>query len=288
MKRTRHPLFWTGLLSISLSYIALPSYAANQYFMPGDAFFYSVLSESILDEMDQSENPVFKYHRPDFLPFMLCGYAGFGKLQYNNMPPPMKRNLRQAYKEMREFTPKQIEITQEYATQKSDGGEVDVPTGRELHTEINGFPIFFYNRSFDRKRFQLALKYNEQWADQFAAFGHKRDTAILETFVPIPEAIAKDWRDGALVPALQAKVPSSSTKNIYEPIQVESDVAAIVVSSNNFKKLYEGAQSGFGDLFTVYLITADEISTMEFKDGYWQKRKKDPSLGFPANQSTTE
>ena len=75
--------------------------AANQYYMPGDAFFSAVLTEEVLERIDKDEHPVFDYDRPDFLPQMMCGYAGFSRLRYASMPKEMKENLRKSYNEFR-------------------------------------------------------------------------------------------------------------------------------------------------------------------------------------------
>ena len=105
--------------------------AANQYYMPGDAFFSAVLTEEVLERIDKDEHPVFDYDRPDFLPQMMCGYAGFSRLRYASMPKAMKENLRKSYNEFRKEYPKRIEIRPETKTKRSEEeGDIEVPTGR--------------------------------------------------------------------------------------------------------------------------------------------------------------
>lgn len=270
---------WTTALGVVMAIAADECNASNQFFMPGDAFFHSVLTSNLLDEIDRSEHPVFTYDRPDFLPFMLCGYTGFHKLQYNGMPASMKKNLRQVYDEIRESTPKRIEITKETTTRATDDGDIKTPTGRELQTEINGPAVLFYNHSFDMARFRLALKYNERWADDFVEFGHSRDHAVLESFVPIPEAIAEDWRDGNLVDSLKAKLPPISVKSLNTPIEVDSDVVAVIASKADFKFLYHGSGYSWRKP-SVYLVTADGITRLDASKGHWHPIRMAPGGGF--------
>ncbi|MDG2127192.1 MAG: hypothetical protein P8K08_04305, partial [Fuerstiella sp.] len=201
------------------------------------------------------------------------------KLQYNGMPASMKKNLRQVYDEIRESTPKRIEITKETTTRATDDGDIKTPTGRELQTEINGPAVLFYNHSFDMARFRLALKYNERWADDFVEFGHSRDHAVLESFVPIPEAIAEDWRDGNLVDSLKAKLPPISVKSLNTPIEVGSDVVAVIASKADFKFLYHGSGYSWRKP-SVYLVTADGITRLDASKGHWHPIRMAPGGGF--------
>ena len=219
------------------------SQAANQFFMPGDAFFHTLLTQKSLNRIAKSPQPVFTYHRPSHLPSMFCGYAGFATMQYKDMPASLRRNLQSVYRTVRKQTPLRVEITDEMKIKKTPEGDVEVPTGRKLQREINGLSVFFYNSSFDFTKRRLALKYNEKWADEFAAFGHRRDDAMLEAFAPLPKAIAEDWRDAKTVPALQAVVPAMTAKNIGKPVQVQGKLMAIVVSNPDYGQLFE-ARSG--------------------------------------------
>jgi hypothetical protein len=256
------------LLTVLVSLVvASPAVAANQFYMPGDAFFHTVLTKKKLAEIEKAKSPVFEYDRPDFLPSMLCGYAGFRNLEYVEMAPAMKKNLRSTYEQLREFTPRRVEIKPEVEVKKTDEGDVEVPTGREIHTEINGFRVLFYNSTFDMKKHRLGLKYNEKWADMFAAFGHKRDHAKLEIFVQTPEAVAVDWRDAHLVKPLQATLPEIETKSIGNPIRVKQGVVAIVLPKGDFKRLFRGEEFGWGAMY-LYVVTDKGVTQLESKNGH--------------------
>ncbi|MFP6765741.1 MAG: hypothetical protein VB858_19075 [Planctomycetaceae bacterium] len=254
--------------------LPVPVLAANQFFMPGDSFFSTVLTTEVLDQIDRSEHPVFAYHRPDFLPQMLCGYAGFSRLQYNLMPDSMKQNLRQVYSELREEYPKRIEIRPVMKTISTlDEGDIEVPTGRNLHVEINGFQMLFYNADFDTMKYRMCLKYNEKWADEFAAWGHGRDHAILETFVPTKSAIPLDWRDGPLVKPLTARLPEITVKNIRVPIEVGAGVIAIVIPTGGFKKAFEAQGKPPLGVAILYSVSAEGIRKLYGTgDGHWSNR----------------
>jgi hypothetical protein len=126
------------------------------------------------------------------------------------------------------------------------------------------------------KKRRLGLKYNEKWADVFAAFGHKRDHAKLEIFVQTPEAVAVDWRDAHLVKPLQATMPEIATKSIGEPIRVKSGVVAIVLPKADFKRLFRGEEFGWGAMY-LYMVTEKGITQLESKNGHWAVK---PPLQF--------
>lgn len=264
---------FTVLVSLA---VASPAFAANQFYMPGDAFFHTVLTKKKLAEIEAEKSPIFEYDRPEFLPSMLCGYAGFQNLEYVEMPVAMKKHLRTTYEELRTYTPRRVEIKPEVEFKKTDEGDVEVPTGREIYTEINGFSVLFYNSTFDMKKHRLGLKYNEKWADMFAAFGHKRDHAKLEIFVQTHEAVAVDWRDAHLVKPLQATLPKIETKSIGNPIRVKQGVVAIVLPKNDFKRLFRGEESGWGAMY-LYVVTEKGVTQLESKNGHWAVK---PPLQF--------
>ncbi len=220
-------------------------FANNNYFLPGDAFFHTTLTEKTVNRIIKEKNPTFEYVRPESLESYLCGYAGFRKLEFTDMSRAFKENLRMVYKELRKHYPKRVEITPEVKNEERDGKTVEVRTGNTIRREINGFSVLFYNSSFNFQRFRLALKYNEDWAKQTAAFGHRRDHVRFDYFVNHPDALMEEWRDAQLVKPLQAKCPSirkdPSGKSNKEPIRVKKGVCAIVFEKNTFRKYYQRA-----------------------------------------------
>lgn len=49
-----------------------------------------------------------------------------------------KKNLRLAYREIREFIPRRVEINSEVTIKQTADGDVEVPTGGEVQAEISG------------------------------------------------------------------------------------------------------------------------------------------------------
>ena len=256
----------TSLILLTLILSARPASAANQYFMPGDAFFHTLLTEAVIKDMAVVSHPEFTYHRPEFLPRMFCGYAGFQKLEFTNMPQTMRDNLTKVYRELRDAHPLKLEVKEEVVVK----GDVELKTGKKLYREINGFNMFFYNADFDRRKHRLGLKYNEQWADQFAAFGHDRKHAIYEVFVRDPEAIMLDWREGKSVSPLNVELPPISTRSFRTPIRPKGKLMAIVSPTKELASLYRGSgkTNGFG-LLTMYMITEQGITRLQGRKGHW-------------------
>ncbi|MBC8350341.1 MAG: hypothetical protein H8E66_00020 [Planctomycetes bacterium] len=251
--------------------IPLAARGANQYFMPGDAFFHTVLTEELLGKIDEQADPVFIYHRPDFLPQMFCGYAGFQQLQYDKMPKSMKDNLRKVYDDLRLDYPKRIEVTDEVRVEKTEDGDIDVPTGKKIYTEINGFSVLFYNASFDRTKFHLAAKYNEDWAENFAAFGHGREHAVFESLVPTAKAVSLEWRDAKLVKPLNVGLPELHARSFKTPLRPKEKLVAIVLPKRDFQLAFDGKELGWMPV-SLYAVTEDGITELMGNNGHWVKR----------------
>jgi len=266
--------FWLALLS----FLTMKSNANahNTFFLPGDAFFHTVLTEDVLNQMEKEKSPVFEYARPEFLGESFCGYAGFAKLEFKNMPDSLKQQLRKLYGDLREITPKIVEITDEIIYKEGDLHDIEVKTGNKLTREINGFSVFLVNRNFDVTKHTLGLKYNEEWVDQVAAFGHDRRHLRLESFVQTPDAIAEEWRDSPLVPPLSAESPAMDRKNISEPVVISPDCKLLVLTHPDMRQLTKA------DKFD-YIYEISETSTKRFikRGKHWVRHE---ASGFGSDQ----
>mgnify|MGYP006133254119 CR=1 FL=1 len=219
------------------------AHANNNYFLPGDSFFHTVLTEAVLAEIEKSKSPVFQYDRPDHLDFYLCGYAGFEQLQVKEMSPAIKKNLQLLYRHLREEHPLRIELVPEtkLVRDASGGFDREVKTGKILRRELNGFSMFFYNADFDAKRYRLGLKYNENWLEEVVAFGHSRKHAQFEFFVREEKAILSDWRDCRLVKPLDVISPPIKVRrssNPLPPITLKSKVRIFVLPEGKFSSAF--------------------------------------------------
>jgi len=61
-------------------------FANNNFFIPGDAFFYFEIEQSEWENFRDGKLSTFDYDRPEHLPVMICGYAGFQKLDIAKLP----------------------------------------------------------------------------------------------------------------------------------------------------------------------------------------------------------
>ena len=251
--------------------------ANNNYFLPGDSFFHTVLTEVVLVEMEKSKSPVFKYNRPDHLNSFFCGYAGFEQLQVKDMSPAIKKNLTMLYRHLREAYPLQIELIQEtkLVRDASGGFDNEVKTGKMLRREMNGFSMLFYNADFDADRYRLGLKYNENWVEQVVAFGHRQEHVQFEFFVREEEAILSDWRDCRLVKPLDVISPPITKRrssNPLPPITLKSKVRIFVLPEADFNAAFD--RSGF-----VYEITETGVQIYgQGRGGKWKTRSYDEDL----------
>ena len=262
----------TMLLFVAVWQQPTTGHANNNYFLPGDSFFHTVLTEAVLADLEKSKSPVFRYNRPDHLDFYLCGYAGFEQLQVKEMSPSIKKHLQTLYRQLREEYPLRIELVQETKFVPGDLGDEEVKTGKILRRELNGFSMFFYNADFDANRYRLGLKYNENWVEEVVAFGHSREHAQFEFFVREEEAILSDWRDSRLVKPLDVISPPVKVRrssNPLPPITLKTKVRIFVLPTNDFLSHYR--RSKF-----IYEVTSAGIKLSgPGRGGKWMTRPYD-------------
>ena len=249
--------------------------ANNNFFLPGDSFFHTILTEALLADMEKSKNPVFRYNRPKHLDSYLCGYAGFEQLQVTGMSPAIKKNLQTLYRHLREEYPLRIELVPETKFVPGDLGDDEVKTGKILRRELNGFNMFFYNADFDANRYRLGLKYNENWLEEVVAFGHSREHAQFEFFVREEKAILSDWRDCRLVKPLGVISPPIKVRrssNPLPPITLKSKVRIFVLPEGKFSSAFN--RSDF-----IYEVTEAGVQLYgRGRAGKWKTRAYDEDL----------
>ncbi len=113
--------------------------ASNNYFLPGDAFFHTIITEDVLKKLDEDPNSTLYYRfvcEPAF-----CGYAGYRKLSLKGENKKLAENIKKAYYLVRERIP--LELRVEGASPNSVSNKKEKkPTKFE---EINGLSLFIYN-----------------------------------------------------------------------------------------------------------------------------------------------
>lgn len=164
--------------------------ASNTHFLPGDAFYHTILTEELVTWIQTEESPVFEYERPAHFPGAFCGNAGYSRIAFEKMPVLLKQNLRDAYFDLRNKYPKRIEVTY-YGGKES----------RQIET--NGFHLFFYNEDFNLNEHDLAVKYNEAvlLGDLSRIPKEVHDQVVIPT---VPSGLRGRLRDG---PTLERFIP---------------------------------------------------------------------------------
>ena len=256
-----------GVIIAAILQLPTAAQANNNFFLPGDAFFHTVLTESLLQDIEKSKSPVFRYVRPDHLDTFLCGFAGFDMLQVKEMSPAIKKNLQALYRELREDYPLQIELVQEtrWVRGSIEDGDKEIKTGRILRRELNGFSMFFYNAGFDANRYRIGLKYNETWAEEVMAFGHQREHIQFEFFIREEKAILSDWRDSQLVKPLDVISPPIEPRRSSKPlppVTLRSKVRVFILPESNFQSAFDRSRG-------IYEVTETGIQNYRPRGNAW-------------------
>jgi hypothetical protein len=259
-----------GVIIAAILQLPTAAQANNNFFLPGDAFFHTVLTESLLQDIEKSKSPVFRYVRPDHLDTFLCGFAGFDMLQVKEMSPAIKKNLQALYRELREDYPLQIELVQEtrWVRGSIEDGDKEIKTGKILRRELNGFSMFFYNAGFDANRYRIGLKYNETWAEEVMAFGHQREHIQFEFFIREEKAILSDWRDSQLVKPLDVISPPIEPRRSSKPlppVTLRSKVRVFILPESNFQSAFDRSRG-------IYEVTEAGIQYYRPLGNAWSAR----------------
>ena len=72
--------------------------AHNSYFLPGDAFFHTRITEKKLTQLIAGKDAEFTYERPNPDMESGCGYAGYSKIVTPKITASIITNLKKIYK----------------------------------------------------------------------------------------------------------------------------------------------------------------------------------------------
>jgi hypothetical protein len=238
-----------------LSCIATSALANNNFFLPGDAFFPTVLTAEIIDRLQADRDPPreFEYSHLDSYDFAFCGYAGYRRAKIPAVDDAFVANLAKAYGEIRKHDPRKLIET--------------VTDGKPTLKESNGVYVLFYPKAFEFPRFKLGLQYNEKWADEVVKLGHRQRDIRLCALVDDRKAVEESWRDGALVGTFDVTLPNVKLvpgPPIDEPMTINGAVKALVLEAMPLKEYFEPADSR-----RVYLVDSSETLSFEREDGEW-------------------
>ena len=205
-------------LYVGLHLAGTAGHAANTYFMPGDAFFHSRLTEDVIDDLVNGNGAAtFRYDRPG--PSTFSGYAGFPNLTIEGLDPESRKWLKALYERLRMQYPQHIRVTKIEV-----GDRIDV-----VAKEINGFHLLIYGRDFDVRRFRIGLKYNEEWhSPPPTAVGPTLFLGPVRSYDPFVksyEAVVEDWKSASDVPGLPVELPKDALWARHGP-KIEAPVTA--------------------------------------------------------------
>lgn len=234
--------------------------ANNNLFLPGDAFFPTVLTSKDIEtlQISKSGERAFKYSSLGGYEGALCGYAGFNNAVIPAIDDEFAKNLAVVYKHIREFQPRQL-------LERTSEGKTEL-------IETNGVRVLFYPPDFEFPGYHLGLRYNERWVEEAVKFGHRREHLRLCSLISDPDAVERDWRDAAYVPPLRAQVPKVQLQPVpvtEAPIVVEGPVKAIAIKNHTLKELFVGASDGY---LTVYVVDSKGIKELVCEEGEWRIR----------------
>ena len=160
------------------------AWATNTAFLPGDAFFHTLLKTEDLERLETEDSPTFVYALPRHVGLNLCGYAGFWRLRYEQMPESLRKNVIKLARHLR--------ATEHFALFER---RPNFETGELEDVEVAPFHLFIYEPA---AKGRIGLKYNEHWS---------KHTAYFYTFAPDVDMIAAEWRDCERMPALEVEAP---------------------------------------------------------------------------------
>jgi hypothetical protein len=251
-------LFVLSFCLVGLAAATSACRANNNLFLPGDAFFPTVLTKADIDGLQSKKagERTFAYSSLGGYEGAFCGYAGYANATFASIDDAFARNLASVYQRIREVRPRRLE-------ERTFDGKTQL-------VETNGIQVLLYPAAFEFPRHALGLRYNENWVAECVKFGHRREHLRLCSLISEPEAVATSWRDADLVQELKVKLPGVKPEpgtSTEAPVLVEGPIKAFVLESHSLKQLFrpednEGA--------TVYVVTSTGVTCLVYHAGDWK------------------
>ncbi|MEX1039019.1 MAG: hypothetical protein WDZ51_00205 [Pirellulaceae bacterium] len=232
--------------------------ADNNYFLPGDAFFPTVLTQKGIEQLKsvKTGERMFAYSSLGGYDGAFCGYAGYYIATIPAVDDAFANNLATVYARIREDNNRELlEVLRD---------------GKTELVETNGVRVLFYPPEFEFPRHTLGLRYNENWASEAVKFGHRREHLRLCCLIQNPDAVVISWRDAEAVAALKVKLPEIDLKPVpvtETPVEVQGPVKSIVVGSHTLEELFRLEHD---DYATVYIVDSEGFTKLKHHDGEWR------------------
>lgn len=256
------------LIAIVLALFVAGVSQANVFFIPGDAFFPSKLTEEVVRAANEDRQPLALGYE---LPLRFAGfggYGGFGQLEIRGLNKDMAHAIRDIYDDLRKTNPKRLIVW------RNEDGE-------EQSSETNGFHFFVYPKDVDWEQQRMGLKYNEDWMNlpEEAVAGPDRAWIVdKETNKPLNHAVsynslvgtwksvAEDWQYAKLFPRLPVEVPQGISWGLMEdfvaaPVTIEANQIQLVILEEKSLKSYYARKPSC----EFYSITDDQVRRLRWK-----------------------
>lgn len=204
----------------------------DPYFLPGDAFFHTVITEKVLKRLDEDPDYAFEYDRSHWQ-YTIPGYYSLSLGKQNRK---LAKQIKKAYYNVR-FSMRLLKLKVRGKSPNSISG--DPSKEKTEFIEINGPSLFFYNENYEWKKKHIALKYNENWYQELTKFGYQN--ASYGAFVKTPDAIIESWRFSSVVPPLSVQLPEAPIvkhRAIRTPMIAKGRLKAIMLPDNKYKQYY--------------------------------------------------
>lgn len=232
----------------------------DPYFLPGDAFFHTVITEEVLKKLNENPDYAFEYGRP----YWMHTIPGYYTLSLGKQNRKLAKQIHDAYEEVR-YSMSLLELR---VRGKSPNSISSKPSQEKTDfVEINGPHLFFYNEGYDWQKRHVALKYNENWSLELQKFGYQK--ASYGAFVNKPEAIIESWRFSKVVAPLSVQLheqPIIKHRAIRKPMIAKGRLKAIMLPDNHYRQYYD-----VKDDLSLIEITNDGYFTFFAGEGEWHK-----------------
>jgi hypothetical protein len=253
-----------SLMALLATVVPVPvCLANNNLFLPGDAFFPTVLTKADVEALQEAKTGerTFRYSSFGGYEGAFCGYAGYANAIIPSVDDRFAKNLELVYQRIRRYQRRELAEW--------------VEDGKTELVETNGMRVLFYPPGFQFPRHALGLRYNENWVEECLKFGHEREHLRLCCLISDPEAVARSWRDADIVPALSVELPETSLAPVpvtETPVLVKGPVRAIALGAHSLQKLL---QPDYDDYLTIYVVDSNGVAALEHGDGKWQRSEQE-------------
>ncbi|QDU06678.1 hypothetical protein [Gimesia aquarii] len=259
--------FFTFLVIVIISFIhcewasAADNYSfPASYYLPGDAFFHTVITEKTLKKLEENPDYAFEYNRSHWN----YTFPGYYSLSLGKQNRKLAKQIKKAYEEVR-YSMRLLRLKVRGKSPNSISGKSSEE--KTEFVEINGPDLFFYNEDYDWKKMQFAIKYNEHWHQELMKFGYPNGD--YAPFVKTPEAIIQSWRFSTVVPPLSVQlpdVPIIKHRAVDAPMIAKGRLRAIMLPDNKYKRYYKRK-----NYLHLIEITNEGYFTYHASEGEWRQ-----------------